>query len=306
MGGFANEPTPRFTSVTSTTLTLHPRSTIPHQEQRKDNKELRTETLVDSPHISPPVLTFFRRIVRGYFRRHFRAVRISNPHYLADQTTGPVIVYANHSSWWDPMVCFLLAHRLLPRRKHYAPMDASALERYGILKHIGIFGVDLHSVRGAARFLRTSLDLLAQGGVLWITPQGRFADPRERPLAFKPGLAALAARCPNGCTLVPLAIEYPFWNERLPETLLHFGQPVCITGQTTEEIDLLLQSALLDAMQTLEQRSIARNPAAFELLQTGRVGTGGFFQLGQRLKALFTGRKYQPAHTPLVEQKERG
>jgi 1-acyl-sn-glycerol-3-phosphate acyltransferase len=265
---------------------------------------------VDSPHISPAVLAFFRRIVRGYFRRHFRAVRVSNPHYLATQTTGPVIVYANHSSWWDPMVSVLLAYKLLPRRKHYAPMDADALERYGILKRIGIFGVDLHSVRGAARFLRTSLDLLAQGGVLWITPQGRFADPRERPLAFKPGLAALAARCPQGCTLVPLAIEYPFWNERLPETLLHFGEPVHIDGQSTEEANSLLQAALLEAMQTLEQKSIARDPGAFEVLQSGSVGTGGFFQLGQRLKAVVTGRKYQPAHTPLPEnllaQKERG
>jgi 1-acyl-sn-glycerol-3-phosphate acyltransferase len=265
---------------------------------------------VDTPHISPFILTFFRRIVRGYFRRHFRAVRVSNPHFFTQQTTGPVIVYANHSSWWDPMVSVLLAHRLLPLRRHYAPMDAAALEKYGILKRIGIFGVDLHSIRGAARFLRTSLDLLGKGGVLWITPQGRFADPRERPLAFKPGLAALAARCPNGCTLVPLAIEYPFWNERLPETLLHFGEPVQIAGQSTEEADHLLQTALLEAMQTLEQKSIARNPAAFELLQTGSVGTGGFFQLGQRLKAFITRRKYQPAHTPLPEnlvvQKERG
>ncbi len=265
---------------------------------------------MDNPRISPLFLTFFRRIVRGYFRRHFRAVRISNPQFLAQQTAGPVIVYANHSSWWDPMVSVLLAHRLLPRRNHYAPMDAAALERYGILKRIGIFGVDLHSVRGAARFLRTSLDLLARDGVLWITPQGRFADSRERPLAFKPGLAALAARSPNGCTLVPLAIEYPFWNERLPETLLHFGKPVRITDQTTEETDRLLQSALLDAMQALERKSIARDPAAFELLQSGRVGTGGFFQIGQRLKALVTGHRYQPAHTPLPEnlvaQKERG
>ncbi len=261
---------------------------------------------MDAPHISPLVLSFFRYIVRGYFRRHFRAVRVSNPQFLSQQTTGPVIVYANHTAWWDPMVSVLLAQRLLPQRKHYAPMDAVSLDRYAILKRIGIFGVDLNSVRGAARFFRTSLDLLAQGGVLWITPQGRFADPRERPLVFKPGLAALAARCPNGCTLIPLAIEYPFWNERLPETLLQFGEPIHITNQSAQEAGQLLQSALIKCMQTLEQKSIARDPAAFELLQAGRVGTGGFFQLGQRLKALILGRKYQPAHTPLIEHEERG
>jgi 1-acyl-sn-glycerol-3-phosphate acyltransferase len=266
---------------------------------------------MDEPKITAPVLTFFRRIVRGYFRRHFRAVRIANPQFLAQQTTGPLIVYANHSSWWDPMVSVLLAQRLLPQRQHFAPMDASALARYGILKRIGIFGVDLNSIRGAARFLRSSLNLLGKDAVLWITPQGRFADPRERPLAFKPGMAALAARCPNGCTLVPLAIEYPFWTERLPETLLLFGSPIHIAPHTpTEEADALLQAALLEAMHSLEQKSIARDPAAFELLYTGRVGTGGFYQFGQRLLARVTGRRYQPAHAPLTEnlvaQKERG
>ena len=177
---------------------------------------------MDAPHISKPVLGFFRRIVRGYFGRHFRAVRVSDAGRFASVGAGPLIVYANHSSWWDPMVLTLLAARYMRGRAHYAPMDASALARYGILKHVGVFGVEMKTARGAAQFLRTGLAVLGQGGVLWVTPQGRFADARERPLAFKPGLAALASRVKGGCTVLPLAIEYAFWDERLPETLLAF------------------------------------------------------------------------------------
>src|ERR1700710_1815988 len=100
------------------------------------------------PAISAVTLRFFTRIVRSYFRKHFRAVLIQNAHKL-QEVKGPLIIYANHSSWWDPMVSVLLAQTLLPERKHYAPMDAVPLKRYPILGKIGIFPVELGTPRGA-------------------------------------------------------------------------------------------------------------------------------------------------------------
>ena len=259
---------------------------------------------MQAPPISQPVLRFFRSIVRGYFRRHFTAVRVSNAAALANTGTGPLIIFANHSSWWDPMVSVLLAAELMPQRAHYAPMDAEALKKYGILKRIGVFPVELQTARGAAQFIRTGLAVLTQTSrrpsTLWITPQGRFADPREEPLVFKPGMAALAARVPNGCTVLPLAIEYPFWNERLPETLLHFAEPIAVHGQTTDELEVLFQSGLSTAMTELQAKSIARDPAAFRLLQRGRIGTGGFYELGQRILARLRGRTYQAGHSTIT------
>ena len=90
------------------------------------------------PRISAFTLWFFRRTVRGYFRRHFRAVRLSGGERFQHDGT-PLIVYANHSSWWDPMVCVQLGASAMPERKHFAPMDADSLDRYAILKRIGIF-----------------------------------------------------------------------------------------------------------------------------------------------------------------------
>lgn len=255
------------------------------------------------PAISKPTLIFFRGIVRRYFRRHFHAVRIAGSARAA-MTTGPLIIYANHGSWWDPMVCVLLAAKLMPDRKHFAPMDAAALEKYGILKRIGIFPVEMKTARGAVQFLRTGEAILKSGGVLWVTPQGKFCDPRERPLEFKPGMAALAARVAEscgGCTLLPLAIEYPFWDERLPEALLSFAEPVRIeAGASTESIHLQSLAALEAAMQEMQTRAMARTPAGFETLSHGTLGSGGFYALGQRIKAIATRRPYVAEHTPLA------
>jgi 1-acyl-sn-glycerol-3-phosphate acyltransferase len=257
----------------------------------------------DVPPISGVTLQLFERVVRAYFRRHFRAVMVQNEQHLA-HARGPLIVYANHSSWWDPMVSVLLAQTLLPGSSHYAPMDADALKRYPILRRIGIFPVEMASARGAAQFLRTSQAILSAGGVLWVTPQGRFSDPREPQLAFKAGLGALAARVPEA-KLLPLAIEYTFWDERLPEALLHFGEPVSIaTGTGAEAATRQLESALAAAMLLLKQVSVARDPSAFNVLLTGGRGTGGFYALARRIRALLTGRPLALDHTPRTQREQ--
>jgi len=263
---------------------------------------------MDAPHISKPVLWFFRRIVRRYFRRHFHAVRVSQASNLEHLSAERLIVYANHSSWWDPMLLVLLGENLMPGRRHYAPMLAAALERYGILKRIGVFGVELHTGRGGAQFLRTGSTILESGGVLWVTPQGRFADPRERPIAFKPGLAALAAKLKGGCVVLPLAVEYVYWDERLPETLLHFGEAVRVNGQSPDELQRELEAALLTTMETLKVAAMARDAAAFSPLLAGTVGTGGFYQLGQRTLARLRRRRFQAEHSasPAPHREERG
>ena len=248
------------------------------------------------PAISSLTLRFFRLIVRRYFRRHFRAVLAQHPERLT-ATSGPLIVYGNHSSWWDPMLIVLLGEQLLPHRNHYAPIDAAALKQYPILRKLGIFPVEMSSPRGAAQFLRTAEAILRANGVLWLTPQGRFADPREFPLAFKPGLAALALRLPE-VPLIPLAVEYTFWDERLPETLLHTGQPLHLDpNQTTAEATHTLETALAAAMTSLQGAAMARDPAAFTPLLTGSRGTGGIYALIRRTKAFVTRRPLHVDHT---------
>ncbi len=249
------------------------------------------------PSISRPLLVIFRYIVGRYFKRQFHSVRLSGARHLAS-ISGPLIIYANHSSWWDPMVAYLLAAKLLPHRLHYAPMDASALTRYPVLRHLGIFPVQMASARGAIQFLRTGQAILRSGAVLWVTPQGRFADARQRPLTFKPGLAALASRM-GKCTVLPLAIEYAFWDERLPETLLHFGNPVHVDGEDAEALEPRLVSALEDSMETLAHSALTRSASAFDrTLSFTAPGAGGLYAISQRLRAFALRRPYQAEHTP--------
>lgn len=268
-----------------------PRQLSPHSDTIRS-----MSSATDVPAISSVTLRFFRRIVRGYFQRHFRAVLIQHAEHLRGRK-GPFIVYANHASWWDPMVCVLLGDLLLPGLRHYAPMDAVPLARYPILRKVGVFPLKLQSARGAVEFLRTAEAVLRSGGVLWLTPQGRFADVRDRPLGFKPGLAALALRMPD-VPVLPLAIEYTFWNERLPETLLHVCEPVPLSAQGgTAAATQRLEEALEEAMQRLQTAAMTRDPLHFDVLLDGSRGTGGFYAMGKRIRAWFGGQRFEEDHS---------
>ena len=255
------------------------------------------------PAISRLTLWFFRGVARSYVRRDFHALRLSAGERLHDDA-GPMIVYGNHSSWWDPISSVLLARSLLPRRRHYAPMEAAQLKRYAILRRIGVFPIDPASTRGAAHFLRVGEAVLAAGGVLWVTPQGRFADARSRPLGFRPGLATLALRVAQQhghCTLIPVAGEYTFWDERMPEALLRIGEPLRLERTYCEArphaLDIDLERRLTEAMEELKALSVRRDPLAFRTLVRGSAGIGGLYALVQRIDALLHGREYHPEHT---------
>ena len=176
-------------------------------------------------------------------------------------------------------------------------MDADALVKYRLLARMGVFGIELDSPRGAARFLRTSLDLLSDlRNILWITAEGAFTDPRTRPIRLRPGVAHLARHIP-GAVLLPLAIEYTFWNESRPEALVRFGSPI-ETGRdrTVAEWQTVLEDALAATMDVLASESATRNPRLFAPLLRGAAGVGGIYDAQRRIRALLAGQRFDPSH----------
>jgi 1-acyl-sn-glycerol-3-phosphate acyltransferase len=268
------------------------------------------------PNISPRLLRAFTAYSHWYVARHFHSVRISlmgGPPMLNDI---PVVIYANHASWWDPLVCLLLQDRCFPGRRAFAPIEDQALEQYRFFARLGFFGVTQNSVRGAARFLRTATDVLTHSNtVLWLTPQGRFADARERPAHFKAGLGHLPLRVERAA-FVPLALEYVFWEERKPEVLCRFGRAEII-GRNSERllrsVDALPGDARqpgspaeewtrhferrLEVTQTDLAREVqTRNVTAFHSILTSRSGVGFVYDSWRALRALVTGKSFQRQH----------
>jgi 1-acyl-sn-glycerol-3-phosphate acyltransferase len=253
------------------------------------------------PVLSPRLVALFSCYGERYLARHFHAVRLTRAERPDPATlrTGPLILYLNHPSWWDPMLCLLLARRIFPERRHFGPMDAAGLEKYKFFGKLGFFGIEPGTARGARRFLEVSQALLMQpDAALWITAGGRFADPRERPVRLRPGLGSLIRRL-DRVTVLPLALEYPFWEERSAEALARFGEPLRIDGgaeRTGDDWTALLENRLAAAQDALAVEALARDASRFETLVGGRAGVGGAYDLWRRFRARLRGEAFQPEH----------
>lgn len=248
---------------------------------------------------SPLLVGLFARYARRYLARHFHALRLSRSGPMPEPGDGPLVIYCNHPSWWDPMTGFCLAVRLFPGRHHYAPMDAQALARYRFLARVGFFGIGTGAA-GARDFLDAAARLFQDPrATLWITPQGQFTDPRQRPVRLKPGLGHLARRLERGM-FVPLTLEYPFWEERFAEALARFGEPVDVSALKPHRpgaITALLAARLEAAQDALAGEAQRRRREDFEILVRGNAGVGGVYDLWRRLRARARGERFRPEHS---------
>jgi 1-acyl-sn-glycerol-3-phosphate acyltransferase len=258
-------------------------------------------SLAELPAISDFRLGWFTWYCRGYLRRHFHSLRISVSGPAPDLPNLPAVLYANHASWWDPLVLLVLKSACFGARQAYAPIDAAMLARYGIFRRLGFFGVEQNSRRGAAGFLRVSERILeSPRNLLVLTPQGRFADVRERPIRFAEGLGHLAARARHAL-FVPMALEYVFWEERLPEILVRFGEVIEVKSDSDQRRDSRVWTALLEERMAVTQDRLAREaqgrrPEDFQSVLRGGAGQGGIYDLWRGFQSLVRGRSFQKEH----------
>jgi 1-acyl-sn-glycerol-3-phosphate acyltransferase len=253
------------------------------------------------PPISRPLLSWFIWYSRRYVRRHFHSLRISGSGPPPDARGLPLVIYSNHASWWDALVCLVVKDEFFRDRTAFAPMDAAMLERYRMFGRLGFFGVEQRTRRGAAQFLRTAEAVLQSSQhLLALTPQGRFADVRERPLRFEAGLGHLAARA-QSALFVPLAAEYVFWEERLPEILLRFGQPVEIQPHRRGASDAdcwtsLFEQRLSETQDALAVEAQHREPMDFQVVLRGGAGPGGIYDWWRSFIAKLRGETFRKEH----------
>ena len=265
-----------------------------------------TEAETTLPPVADWMQNGFHAFLRPYLRRHFDAVAVAaggrpdRPPVAPELSGGPLVVLTNHPSWWDPVVAHFLNRQLFPDRQFRAPIDAAALSQYQVFERLGFFGID-GTRRGATNFLRTAAAVLdSPADMLWITPEGRFADVRDDAASLMPGLAHVCHRAGRGHAIA-LALEYVFWNERLPVCLAKFSSPIDLS-LPRENKTVLLQEMTVTLRQTqreLSSGAIARSFEPFDNLLVGKSGGGFVYDTFRRLRAIVTGGRFQARHENL-------
>jgi 1-acyl-sn-glycerol-3-phosphate acyltransferase len=164
---------------------------------------------------------YVRAKVRGAFRAIWRRGVLPS---------GPLLIYANHSNFWDGFV----AHQLCEaaRWDGYCLMEERNLRRYPFLRRIGAFSIRRGDAGSSLESLRYARRLLhSERGAVFVFPQGEHRPFGAGPIALERGIEVLARAA--GARCLPLGIRYQFFEEELPHVLLEVGQvhpPVPLDG----------------------------------------------------------------------------
>ncbi len=247
----------------------------------------------------------FCRYTHGMVRRRFYCfgVQYAVPKERLCDPQHSLVVFTNHVGWWDPIVAMLLRRAVFPDRILYAPIDAAALKNYRVFRKMGFFGIEMDRLQGAAEFLKTSREILATNrSSLWVTPEGTFVDCRHHEHPFQPGVAHLAASVRN-VSFVPLAIEYPFWEEARPMILVRFGQGIVFEPeQTKQQCAEILHAALRQTQRELADAVMERRADAFEYLIAPKGSNNSWYDTVRAWSAWYHGRSFDPRHSAITRK----
>lgn len=155
----------------------------------------------------------------------------------------PVILFCNHTNWWDGLVIYLLT-RQMRHKAVYCMMEEKQLKHYRFFTWLGAFSVDLTSPLRSAASLRYAQRLLQRKETaIWIFPQGRICRQSE-PVEIRPGTDYLAQTSPHAL-LVPVAMRYDFFREDRPNCLIEIGEPFpgfdCGEGRIADECNAVYE-----------------------------------------------------------------
>lgn len=147
---------------------------------------------------------------------------------------GPVVLAANHGSYWDHFFLGIFVQRAINymTAAEYFPNRVVGT----VMQRVGCFPVR----RGAADSdaLETAAAILGRGGLVVIYPEGGVCGHGEISEHPHPGVGGLALR--NGADVVPVAIHpatrlHKLGFLRLPRVTVRFGPPIAHAAEPDAE-----------------------------------------------------------------------
>ena len=208
--------------------------------------------------------------IKRLLKKHFYSIQLAGEKNLASiDRSLPVIMYANHSNWWDGFLAYYLTNRVM-KKDDYLMMDIEQMKRYSFFKYIGVFSVDREVPAYAIRSVSYAAELLKDSQkFLWIFPQGDMVPQDRRPLKFFSGITKIAEKT-GKVTLVPVCFRFEYLMEQRPEVFISIGKPELFSGKSNGDFTEHLRTTLQAQLDKLRDDITAGNFDDFRTIFRGK------------------------------------
>ncbi|HBU91096.1 MAG TPA: glycerol acyltransferase [Bacillus pumilus] len=204
----------------------------------------------------------FRRLFSLYLERyllhkHFRCVMMKGS--VDPKENLPVLYLANHSSWWDGLIIFLLTKKA-SELDHYMMMEEKQLKQYAFFRKLGAFPVHKENLKSVKQALMTAKENMQNGGAVWLFPQGKIMHQDVRPLELEGG-ASFLVRQFEQVVVKPVTLQYTFNKYQKPIVSVVFGDDAIVSGSSLRSKDMTrMLGDLLETQLNRHQSQIIADP----------------------------------------------
>jgi chlorobactene lauroyltransferase len=223
--------------------------------------------------------------MHSHFDRIFFRMKVP---MTEEQRALPIIVCANHYSWWDGYMAALV-ERIL-NVDTYLMMEESQLRRYFFFAWEGCFSVDRQNARAAMESLRYATRLLKEeprkgkrdGRMVWIFPQGEISPNDRRPLTFFSGAAHLA-KSSAPCLIYPVASRIEYLAEQRPDLYISMGEPMMVGSEQVKQAHFVkdytkvTEERVTEELDRLRADIVASDYSSFRQIGRGRLSINRLF-----------------------------
>jgi len=219
---------------------------------------------------SPAAMNAFEAFFRPWMKRKVRIHFAGLPSGLPGDM--PLLMVANHTSWWDAFGLREIQRILRPRAPIYTVMLERELARFPFFRRIGAIGIEPHrlsSIRSTARRVARLTRLRPDSTVLFF-PQGRIWPSFRRPLGFAPGVDLFLREMPQAFAL-PVGMHLEALASPRPTFFLYASPPISplVAGESVVRLERSVTAALDDLAAHLlrfGEEAATRWPGPFERL----------------------------------------
>jgi chlorobactene lauroyltransferase len=203
---------------------------------------------------------------RNLLRRRFYSFHVSGLKFLLNKGANtPLIIYCNHSSWWDGLIAFQISQET--GMHSFVMMEEKHLSKLFLFRLLGAFSVVREKPREALKSINYAVHLLTSSSknTLWIFPQGEILPNDLRPLKFYNGLAKIIEKV-GKCSTASLSIRYEFLGEFKPRIFVKIAEPETILvdkGFDMKHLTEKLSIRLTENLDSLKNDIIKQNLAGY-------------------------------------------
>lgn len=175
---------------------------------------------------------FFVWYGRMRMKRHFKKIYMVGS---VSATQLPILILANHFSWWDGFFIASLNREKLNKKFHVMMLE-NQLKKNWFFQHTGAFSVRKNS-KSIIESLTYATELLQNPeNLVTFFPQGQFESINQGKLHFEKGVEWLLKNLKNDVQVIFVANQVDYFESAKPSLFMHF-ETYNYNGKSLKDIE---------------------------------------------------------------------